>query len=100
MIELRRFFASTAVVPGVAGSEPLPGRRWADSGRCLRWRSRRETVAAHDLSELRRVRRTAAARRHHFVNLTKVAGSHASRTGDRQELGVLSGTVLKTVDHA
>src|SRR3954468_13864813 len=64
----------------------------------LRRRRRREPVPAHNLADLRWIGRTAAARRQHFVDLTKEVGKHEPRARDRQELRVASTSVPESVD--
>src|SRR5436305_4031978 len=66
----------------------------------LRRRRRREPVPAHDLAELRWIGRTAATRRQHLMDLGEVVGTHDPGGRDRQELRVLSASVLESVDGA
>jgi hypothetical protein len=54
-------------------------------------------VPAHDLSDLRQVRRAPGSCRQHLVNLTEVVGRHDTGAGYRQELGVFGPEVLESV---
>src|SRR4051795_4531244 len=77
----------------------VPAGTWtAEPPAKLRRRRRRGPVPAHDLADLLKIVRAAGARGQHVVDLTKVVGSHEPRTGDRQELRVLSAAVLESVD--
>src|SRR5438067_13424361 len=63
-------------------------------------RRRGEPVPAHDLAELRWIGRALATRRQHLMDLPEVVGTHGPGAGDRQELRVLSASILESVDGA
>src|SRR5215212_9729587 len=63
------------------------------------WR-RHKAVPAHDLRDLRQVRRAPWIRRQHVVDLTEVVRRHDAGGGYREELGVFVPAVVEPVDRA
>src|SRR5215212_9156781 len=63
------------------------------------WR-RHKAVPAHDLRDLRQVRRASGMRRQHVVDLTEVVRPHDAGGGYRQELGIFGPVVAESVDRA